>query len=375
MRILLAPDSFKGSLSAVEFCLIAKQLIQQHWPQIEVISRPLADGGEGFIDAIVYSGLAQRHSADSVDPLGRVIQADFAWQAADKTAFIEMAQSAGLMRLTKAERNPLLTSTYGTGLVIKQALAMGAQNIVLGLGGSATNDGGAGALQALGIELLDINQQPIATGGAGLLQLHQIGDIPESLKTVNWVLACDVTNPLLGSLGATAVYSTQKGATAEMQVILEQALSHFADHIKQRTQTNISARPGAGAAGGMAAGFIGLLNAQTQSGFELLSRALNLEALFNENIDLVITGEGKLDSQTQQGKLPLRMAQLAAQFNVPSIAICGQVDNTGEALAEFNTIYSLVNDQVSEQQAMQQPALILQQRLYQALTDLIPNGI
>ncbi len=375
MRILLAPDSFKGSLSAVEFCDIAQQLIHQHWPQIEVISRPLADGGEGFIDAIVYSGLAQRLTVDSLDPLGRLIQADFAWQPASKTAFIEMAQSAGLMRLAKAEYNPLLTSTYGTGLVIKQALTMGAKNIVLGLGGSATNDGGAGALQALGVELLDASQQPIKPGGAGLLQLHQIGNIPLTLTAVNWVLACDVTNPLLGPLGATAVYSAQKGATTEMQVSLEQALSHFAHHIEQLTQTNISTRPGAGAAGGMAAGFMGLLNAQTQSGFELLSRALNLEALFNEKIDWVITGEGKLDNQTQHGKLPLRIARLAKQYNVPSIAICGQVDYAGTALAEFKAIYSLVDDHVSEQQAMQQTAQILQQRLYQALNGLIQNAI
>lgn len=376
MRILLAPDSFKGSLSAVEFCRIAEQLIQQHWPQIDVISRPLADGGEGFIDAIVYSGLAQRRTADSVDPLGRLIQADFAWQPTTRTAFIEMAQASGLPLLAPNERNPRLTSTFGTGLVIQAALNLGAQNIVVGLGGSATNDGGAGALQALGVELLNAQSQPISLGASGLTHLSHIANIPDRLKQINWRLACDVNNPLLGEQGATAIYGPQKGVNAENLAELEQALTIFAHRIQQRSGQDISTRPGGGAAGGMAAGFIGLLNATTESGFDLLAQATDFDALFEHKIDWVITGEGKMDAQTLHGKLPMRVAQRAAQHKVPTLAICGQVEPSSSAAhPEFTAIYSLVNTTTTEQQAMQQPALILQQRLYQALNNLIPNGI
>ena len=367
MRILIAPDSFKGSLSAVDFCRISRELIQAHWPEIEVISRPLADGGEGFVDAILYSGLAEKQLCSSLDPLGRPIQATWAWQADSQTAIIEMAQASGLPLLQAHERDPFQASTYGTGLVIQAAIEKGARNIILGLGGSATNDGGAGALQALGVELLDPDQQPIATGAAGLAQLATIGKIPAHLEQLNWQLACDVTNPLLGELGATAVYGPQKGVTAQTLPQFERTLAHFAQLIEQRTGRTIISRPGAGAAGGMAGGFIGILNAQTESGFDLLAQAIKLEDCFAQRLDLVITGEGKLDAQTRHGKLPMRVAQMAQKYQVPTLGICGQLSVAAEQMPEFLALFSLVQGVVDEQTAFAQTPQGLQSTLYSAL--------
>lgn len=375
-RILIAPDSFKGSLSAVEFCRISEEVIQQHWPHIEVITRPLSDGGEGFIDAFCYAGLAQAIQVDSLDPLGRAITAQYAWQASTRTAIVEMAQASGLPLLTPAERNPMLTSSFGTGLVIKAALERGAKTIILGLGGSATNDGGVGAMQALGIEFLNQQGQAIPLGGAGLNQLEAIGDIPASLQAINWQLACDVTNPLTGPSGATAIYGPQKGLQTNQLEVLEQGLTRLADVVKQQFSREILTRPGAGAAGGMAGGFIGVLGAQTANGFDLLAQASQLQQVFeqpnqsnqyNQPIDLVITGEGKLDAQTRHGKLPIRVAQLAKQYRVPTLALCGQLAVPPQELDEFIGVFSLIPSLVDEASAMQQAPTWLADRLYSTL--------
>jgi glycerate kinase len=341
MRLLLAPDSFKGTLSAVRFCQIAEQEISRRWPEVEVISRPLSDGGEGFIDALVHSGCATRQSRQAPDPLGRPINAHFGWQSATRTAFIEMAQTSGLTLLSRQQRNPLTTSTYGTGLLIQAALELGAQTIVLGLGGSATHDGGAGALQALGIALLDQHRQPIAPGAQGLLTLHEIGPIPTALRHIRWQLACDVTNPLIGPQGAAYTYAKQKGAQQTDLPILDRALAHFAHHLQQHSQRDITQLEGSGAAGGMAAGFIGLLNAQSQPGFELLAHHLHLPALFQQGLDLVITGEGRIDSQTAHGKLPWRLARFGQTYQTPTLALAGEIAIEPEHHPEFLALLSL----------------------------------
>lgn len=366
-KILLAPDSFKGSITAREFCRIGAQVIQRHWPEIQVIERPLSDGGEGFVEAILESGRAERRIINSLDPLGRPLQAIFAWQAERQTAIIEMAQASGLPLLTKHEQDPMQAGTYGTGLVIKAALELGAKRIILGLGGSATNDGGAGALQALGIELLDQQNQPIKPGARGLMQLATIGEIPQNLLNIEWQLACDVSNPLLGEQGATAIYGPQKGVTAQMQPKLEQALAQFAHLIDQKTGYNITTRPGAGAAGGMAGGFMGLLNAQTHSGFALLAATIDLNQTFAQKLDLVITGEGRMDAQTLQGKLPMKLAELAQSYQVPILGICGQLDIRAQQAPEFIGLFSLVHRLTDEADAMQQTETWLADTLYSAL--------
>ena len=350
-HFLIAPDSFKGSLSAIEFCEIAKREISQSVPEATIWSFPLSDGGEGFIDSIVYAGLAVPISVSTLDPLHRPIQSQFAWDAQNRTAYIEMAQASGLTLLSPNERNPLQTSSYGTGLIIQQALNQGAQKIVIGLGGSATNDGGAGALQALDIPFYDQSGHVIdfrQTGAMGLAQLARIGSVPEPLKSIEWCLAADVTNPLLGENGATAVFSPQKGATEAQMQQLEAGLAHFAEKMAQAFDTSIANRPGAGAAGGFAGGFIGILQAHLQPGFELLKEALKLPQLLqDQSIDYVITGEGKIDAQTLMGKLPYRLAEWvkSQQQHAPyCVGLCGRLEV--EQLPYFDGLHSIHSNEM-----------------------------
>lgn len=337
---LIAPDSFKGSISAIEFCNIANQLQSKH--DINLLCRPLSDGGEGFVDAIVYAGLAEEKTLWASNPLGRKVKAKFAWMPASNTAIIEMAQASGITCLRREDRNPLQTHSTGTGQLIKAALALGAQKIILGLGGSATNDGGVGALQALGIPFTEAKGHAINLGGQALKTIDSIGEVPKALHDIEWILACDVTNPLLGPQGATQVFAPQKGANEASINMLEQGLSHFANKLIESRGKDVTEIPGSGAAGGMAAGFIGLLDAQIKSGFDVLNDMLNLDRLFDDNaIDVLITGEGKIDEQTAFGKLPQRMARLAKQHQVKTVGLCGHLATTTEVLPEFDALFSI----------------------------------
>lgn len=351
--ILVAPDSFKGSLSAVNFCRIAEKVGQAHSEEIHVISRPMSDGGEGFVEALIYAGLAEAKKVVVQDPLGRATTAKFAWQPDTKTAIVEMAQASGLPLLAAYERNPLKASTYGTGQVLNAAIDLGAEKIILGLGGSATNDGGVGALQSLGFGFLDGQGDPIELGGEALTSLSKIvkkspGLTEKKRKPIDeieWVIACDVSNPLLGEQGATAVFGPQKGVDEQSHQILENGLARLADILKKDWNKDIKDLPGAGAAGGMAGSFVGLLNAQLVSGFDLLSELLQLEKLFQTySIDLVITGEGKMDLQTQFGKLPNRIAELANRYQVPAVGVCGRLETSVAELNAFRELRSIHED-------------------------------
>lgn len=371
-RILIAPDSFKGSLSSTQFCQIAEHSILQAWPDAEVIKLPLSDGGEGFVDAFVSAGLAARETLWVSNPLGKKTKAAFAWEDDSKTAMIEMAQASGLPKVRPDERNPLQTHTYGTGQVIQAALDKGAKKIVLGLGGSATNDGGVAALQALGVEILGADGKPVCLGGQALKSIASIGEIPQALSEVEWVLACDVTNPLLGEQGATAIFGPQKGLQVQQFELLENGLQNWAKVIQQRTAKEVTAIPGAGAAGGMAAGFIGVLNAHIQPGFEVLREQLHIDAAMQpkdgKSVDLVITGEGRIDQQTAFGKLPMRIAEMAQQNQIPCIGICGSLGATLDELPAFTALFSLVNTPMSEMEAMREAP----QLLASCLQNLVP---
>ncbi|NCN44370.1 MAG: glycerate kinase [Piscirickettsiaceae bacterium CG_4_9_14_3_um_filter_43_564] len=324
--ILLAPDSFKGSLSAVEFCHIAEQTLHNLDANIQVISRPMSDGGEGFVDAFIYAGMAERQTRIVQDPLARPVSADFAWQSTTKTAIVEMAQASGLPLLSIEERNPLKTTTYGTGQLLQAAVDMGAKKIILGLGGSATHDAGMGALQALKFKCLNASGDSIAQGSEALIDLNQIIDNQPGLAEIDWVMACDVNNPLLGEKGATAIFAPQKGASNEMLPTLEKHMTHLANQLDRYSDKEVRHIPGSGAAGGMAASFVAILNAKLVSGFELLSDYLCLPQLFeSQAIDLVITGEGMIDQQSLFGKLPFRIAQLAQQHQTQTVALCGKL--------------------------------------------------
>ncbi|WP_040726591.1 glycerate kinase [Thiomicrorhabdus sp. Kp2] len=364
LSILLAPDSFKGSLDASDFCKIASQVIQAIAPTAQVFSRPMSDGGEGFVDSFVCAGAGQAKSAWVSDPLGKKTKANFAWQAESQTAIIEMAQASGITKVRKEELNPLNTHTYGTGQLIQQAIDLGAKKIILGLGGSATNDGGAGALMALGVPMLNSKNQSINLGGQALKELATIGEIPSHLLEIDWQIACDVTNPLLGETGATAIFGPQKGGQPQQLEILEKALSQFAKVLESHANKAVHLESGAGAAGGMAAGFMGLLNAKLVPGFDVINETLQLEALIkNQNFDYILTGEGRFDNQTRFGKLPLRIAELGQKYNVPTIGLCGSLTCSVEELPEFKAIFSIVNKVMDEHEAMGNAPYLLQQTL------------
>ncbi|PLA74212.1 glycerate kinase [Hydrogenovibrio sp. SC-1] len=343
--ILLAPDSFKGSLSAADFCELAQQTIERCDPSIEVIKRPLSDGGEGFVDAFIIAGIAERQTRIVQDPLGRPIKADFAWQPENQTAIIEMAQASGLPCLSTDERNPFLTSTYGTGQLLSAAIEMSAKKIIVGLGGSATQDGGMGALQALGVNCVNTLGDPIEKGANGLSELAKIEQKQPGLAEIEWIIACDVTNPLLGEKGSTRVFAPQKGATNDNLASLEASMTNLATQLSAYYPHDIGSLPGGGAAGGMAASFVAILGARLVSGFDLLSDTLQLPQLFQTHkIDLVITGEGAIDEQSQYGKLPFRMAQLAQENQVPTVALCGKLNLNQDTKFPFKQCFSIHPD-------------------------------
>ena len=353
-KIIIAPDSFKGSLSAQRFCELAQAVIARQIPTAEVIALPLSDGGEGFVDSFVQGNLASRCMVTVQDPLARPTTAEFAWQESTKTAIVEMAQASGLTKLQPSERNPLQTHTFGCGQIINKALEQGAKKIVLGLGGSATNDGGVGALRALGIQVNDGNGNSVQLGGQGLSHIAQISDIPLRLREIEWVIASDVTNPLLGEHGATAVFGPQKGLQPQHTGELENGLANWAEKIQQHSGVDVTNLPGAGAAGGMAAGFIGLLGAKVQPGFNVLNEYLAIDRVFTSQqpISLVITGEGRIDRQTAFGKLPLRIAKMAKSHSIPCVGICGSLGVKLTDLPYFTALFSIVNSPMSEYDAM-----------------------
>lgn len=333
MRIVIAPDSFKECLSATRVAFAISEGVRKAAPEAEIISIPVADGGEGSVEALVTATSGKIIPIPSVDALFRSIQSFYGILGNGKTAVIEMAAASGLELLSAQERNPLTTSTFGTGLLLKAAMEAGFREIVIGIGGSATNDGGAGMAQALGFELLDKNDNSIGPGGRSLSQLYRISraNAHPLLQKTKITVACDVQNPLLGVAGATRVYGQQKGASAEMIEALEQNMSNFAEVIHREFGDDFSITPGAGAAGGLGFGLMAFCNAEIRSGFELVSEITGLEEQIRR-ADLVFTGEGKIDSQTAFGKTINGVALLGKKYNVPVIALAGILSGNLEQL-------------------------------------------
>lgn len=324
MKIVIAPDSFKESLSALQVA----QAIETGWkkvmPDAEYIKIPMADGGEGTVQSLTDATGGHFIQTEVTAPLGNRIPASFGISGDGKTAIIEMAAASGLHLVPTDKRNPLLTTSYGTGELIQAALDQGVEKIILGIGGSATNDGGAGMLQALGAKLTDSNNRDLTYGGANLIQLANIdlSQLDSRLKNISIEVACDVDNPLCGNNGASAVFGPQKGATPEMVAQLDQALFHFSEIIERDTQTPIRDYAGAGAAGGMGGGLLVLPNVKLKAGVEIVIEATQLaEAV--KNADVVITGEGRMDAQSIRGKTPVGVAKTAKQCGKPVIAIVG----------------------------------------------------
>ena len=335
MKIVIAPDSFKESLTALEVADAIEMGFKKFYPYVDYVKIPMADGGEGTVQSLVDALKGKVVEQNVTAPLGNKIQAFFGISGDNQTAVIEMAAASGLHLVSPAQRNPLKTTSFGTGELIKTALDLGVKKIILGIGGSATNDAGAGMLQALGVQLLNANNQQIGLGGENLSLISKIdlSKLDSRLQQVEILVACDVDNPLCGEKGASAVFGPQKGATPEIVQQLDRALFHFSDIVQQDLDLNIRDQAGAGAAGGMGGGLLLLPNVQLKAGVQIIIDAVNL----NEQIkdaDLVITGEGRMDSQTVHGKTPIGVAKAAKLFNKPVIAIVGSLKDDYEVVYE-----------------------------------------
>ena len=324
MKIVIAPDSFKESLTALEVAEAIEAGLKKVLPDAEYVKVPMADGGEGTVQSLVDATEGRLISAEVCAPLGNKVKAEFGLSGDGRTAIIEMAAASGLHLVPPEARNPLRTTSYGTGELILAALAEGVEKIIVGIGGSATNDGGAGMLQALGALLLDANNQPIGAGGGCLQDLAAIdlGGLDKRLAGVEIVVACDVDNPMCGEKGASAVFGPQKGATPEMVQALDSGLQHFAAIAARDLGLDIQSPAGAGAAGGMGGGVLLLPDARLQAGVQIVMEAVKLAEKV-QDADLVITGEGRMDAQSVHGKTPIGVAHTAKAFGKPVIAIVG----------------------------------------------------
>ena len=330
MKFVLAPDSFKECMSSKEVCEVMESGIRKVYPEAEIIKVPMADGGEGTVEALVEATSGTYHTVNVTGPLGNKVDAVFGVLGNKKTAVIEMATASGLHLVKREERNPLITTTFGTGELIKAALDLGVKHIVIGIGGSATNDGGAGMIQALGGKLLDREGNEIGFGGGSLDKIETIdlSQIDSRIKDTVIEVACDVTNPLIGEKGASEIFGRQKGATEEMVKVLDSNLANYANVIKRDLDIDIAYVEGAGAAGGLGAALLAFLNGELKRGIDLVIKHTELKEKL-EGADYVFTGEGSIDYQTMYGKTPIGVATIAKEKGVKTIAFAG---NVGEGI-------------------------------------------
>ena len=329
-KILLVPDSFKGTLSSISICRILSEEIRRVWPEALAISIPVADGGEGSVDAFLTAVGGERRTVVCQGPYGEPVEG-FYGMLPGGTAVVEMAAAAGLP-LAEGRLDPEKTSTYGVGQLIKAAAAEGAKKIIVGLGGSATNDGGAGAAAALGVRFLDEAGQPYVPTGGTLKWLTAVdaSSLDPVLEGVELVTMCDIDNPLCGPTGASAVFGPQKGADPEMVQRLDANLTHLADIMARDLGRDLRDMPGAGAAGGMGCGMAGFLNSRLQMGIETVLDTVGFDELLAD-ADLVITGEGRIDGQSLRGKVVIGVARRAKVQGVPVVAVVGDIGDDVEA--------------------------------------------
>jgi glycerate kinase len=354
MRIVVAPNAFKGSLTALEAAEAIGEGVRALAPEAEVTRLPIADGGDGTVEALVAATGGERRRLRVRGPLGDPVEAEYGLIDSGKTAVIEMAKAAGLALLSRERRDPRVTTTYGVGELLRHADNQGARHYVVGIGGSATNDGGAGMAQALGYHLLDASAQELPPGGLALKNLSRIdsGGVHGNWSEAVVEVACDVTNPLTGPSGASVVYGPQKGATPEMVAELDAALKHFAQVIRRDLGVDVETIPGAGAAGGLGAGLVAFAGAKLRPGAEIVLAALNFDSRL-QGADLVITGEGRLDAQTARfGKGPAAVARHARNAGIPVIAIGGSVADDAELRHIFDGVEAAISEPCSLEQAL-----------------------
>ncbi|NLZ93521.1 MAG: glycerate kinase [Firmicutes bacterium] len=369
MKIVIATDSYKGSISTVDAARAIEKGIIKVFPQAEIIKMPVADGGEGTVNALVLGTNGEFRQAEVISPIGDKILAQYGILQ-DNTAVIEMASASGLQLIPEEMRNPLYTTTYGTGQLIKAALDEGCKKILIGIGGSATNDGGAGMAQALGVSFTDSTGKELGFGGGELAKLARIDltCLDPRLSQTEIIVASDVTNPLCGERGASFVYGPQKGATQESIEYLDRSLYHYATIIKEQLGKDINDIPGAGAAGGLGAGLIVFCNGVLRSGIEIILDLLNIDQHLLD-ADLVITGEGQIDEQTINGKVPIGVARRAKKYGVPVLAITGSIGEKTEEIHEkgIDAMVSIINQPMELKYAMENAAALITQASERAM--------
>ena len=332
MKVVVAIDSLKGSLSSMEAGLAIKDGVLAAKPDAEVIVKPLADGGEGTTDALIEGMNGKRIDLTVTGPMHTPVEAYYGYLKDTNTAVMEMASAAGITLVPDEEKNPLLATSYGVGEMIRDAMEKGCRNFIIGIGGSVTNDGGIGMLKALGIRFLDENGEDVGEGGQALAKIARIdvSGLNPLLKECHIQVACDVNNPLCGENGSTYVYGPQKGVTEDMKKPLDEAMAHFAKVTSETLKNDNMNTPGAGAAGGLGYAFLAYIGATLTPGIELILNAVELEKELS-GADVVVTGEGRLDFQTAMGKAPVGVAKLAKKYDTKVIAFAGSV--TKEAIA------------------------------------------
>jgi glycerate kinase len=356
MRIVIAPDSFKGSLSAPEVCRAIDQGVRAALPSAETVLVPMADGGDGTARTLVEGTGGELRSATVTGPLGEPIEAEYGVLGNGTTAVIEMAAASGLVLVPVERRNPLHTTTYGTGELISRALDGGCRKLIVGIGGSATTDGGVGMAQALGARFLDAAAGEVPGTGAGLARLERIdaSALDPRLAEASVRVACDVDNPLYGEHGAAAVYGPQKGATPEIVAQLDEGLRRFARTVARDIGIDVADLPGAGAAGGLGAGLVAFCGATLEPGVEIVMEAVGLADKLR-GADVVFVAEGRLDAQTAYGKTPSGVAKLATRAGCPVLAIGGSVPEEARELHEhgFAALGSILNEPLALEEAME----------------------
>lgn len=357
MKVVIAPDSFKESLTAKQVSEAIKTGLARVWHDAEFVTVPVADGGEGTVQSLIDATQGEQVFTTVTAPLGNDVEAFYGILGDGETAVIEMAEASGLHLVPSDARDPKLTSSIGTGQLIKHALDRGIQRLIIGLGGSATNDGGVGMLTALGVAFLDESGHAITPNGDGLAALASIdiSGLDPRLATCEVLVACDVDNPLCGDKGASAIFGPQKGATASDVTLLDNALRKFGELTEQATGKHVLTREGAGAAGGMGAALLGYTPARLQPGIEIVLETVKL-AQHVADADIVFTGEGRIDHQTAHGKTPMGVAQVAKQFDLPVVALAGCVGDNYQAVYEcgIDAVFACVPKAMSLSEAMKE---------------------
>lgn len=353
-KIVIASDSFKGSLSSQEVADAFEKGVRDIIEECNIVKVPIADGGEGSVDALTTSLKGEYVYVEVNDPLGRRIKAKYGFIESKKTAIIEAAAACGLTLLNENERNPMLTSTFGVGEIIKDAINRGSKKLIIGIGGTSTNDAGTGMLQALGYNFYNIEGKPLNGNGKNLENISYFADIKvnKSLKEIEILVACDVTNPLYGENGAAYIYAAQKGANKEMIKNLDNGLRNFATIVNKYNKSDFSFIPGAGAAGGLGFTLKSLLNAKLVRGIDIILELIDFDSIIKDS-DIIVTGEGKIDSQTLMGKTPSGILNYGLRNNIPVIAICGKIDwSDNLKKSNFKEIIQINPDTISFKDAI-----------------------